>query len=183
MHSAARSLGRIGTGVNKGFWEMTADEANAYYSAELNKIVIPGGILSPPFFDGRLPTAFNFGAAPQSFRSAFAHACAGAIGSIIGHEITHGFDDQGRKYNAAGLYKNWWSNDSANAFNKNAQCFVDYFSSLGENGVGTLGENLADSGGIHNSFETYKSQRSSYTIAATGVQVPRRVRKIAKFLF
>ena len=71
VHSAARSLGRIGTGVNKGFWEMTADEANAYYSAELNKIVIPGGILSPPFFDGRLPTAFNFGAAPQPFRSSF----------------------------------------------------------------------------------------------------------------
>ena len=102
-------------------------------------------------------------------------ARAGAIGSIIGHEITHGFDDEGRKYNAAGLYKNWWSNASATAFNKHAQCFVDYFSSLGENGLGTLGENLADSGGIHNSFETYKSQRSIYTIAATGVQVPRRV--------
>ena len=70
------------------------------------------------------------------------------------------------------MYKNWWSNASATAFNKNAQCFVDYFSSLGENGLGTLGENLADSGGIHNSFDTYKSQRSVYTIAATGVQVP-----------
>jgi predicted metalloendopeptidase len=86
--------------------------------------------------------------------------------------MTHGFDDEGRKYNAAGMYKNWWSNASATAFNKNAQCFVDYFSSLGENGLGTLGENLADSGGIHNSFDTYKSQRSVYTIAATGVQVP-----------
>ena len=61
MHKAARSLGRIGSAVNKGLWDMTADEANAYYSAELNKIVIPGGILSPPFFDGQLPTAFNFG--------------------------------------------------------------------------------------------------------------------------
>jgi predicted metalloendopeptidase len=61
VHRAARSLGLIGTTVNKGLWFMSADEANAYYSPEMNQIVIPGGILSPPFFDGQMPTAFNFG--------------------------------------------------------------------------------------------------------------------------
>ena len=75
-------------------------------------------------------------------------------------------------YNAAGVFQNWWSNSSANAFLTRAACFVKYFSSLGEDGQGTLGENLADSGGIKNSFATYKSQRSVYSIAATGVQVP-----------
>lgn len=102
----------------------------------------------------------------------FADAGSGAIGSVIGHEITHGFDDQGRKYNSAGTLHNWWSNSSASAFQRKADCFVDYFKSFGENGQNTLGENLADSGGIHNSFETYKNQRSVYTIAGTGVQVP-----------
>jgi hypothetical protein len=67
VHRTARSLGRIGTAVQKGLWDMTADQANAYYSPELNKIVIPGGILSPPFFDGQLPTAFNFGTFPAHF--------------------------------------------------------------------------------------------------------------------
>jgi predicted metalloendopeptidase len=177
VHKSARGLGRIDNDVIKGLWDMTADEANAYYSSELNKIVIPGGILSPPFFDGRLPTAFNFGTSPppppiRNFGLGVAYTGAGAIGSVIGHEITHGFDDQGRKYNSAGLYQNWWSNASATAFEAKAACFVNYFNALGENGKNTLGENLADSGGTHNSFETYKNQRTTYTIEATGVQVP-----------
>jgi predicted metalloendopeptidase len=175
VHKSARGLGRIGNDVIKGLWDMTADEANAYYSSEMNKIVIPGGILSPPFFDGRLPTAFNFGTSPVLLRNSrliVAHAGSGAIGSVIGHEITHGFDDQGRKYNSVGAYQNWWTNASASAFEVKAACFVNYFSALGENGKNTLGENLADSGGTHNSFETYKNQRSVYTIAGTGVQVP-----------
>jgi predicted metalloendopeptidase len=75
-------------------------------------------------------------------------------------------------YNSAGVYKNWWSNSSSSAFEQKSACFVDYFSSLGESGSNTLGENLADSGGLHNSFETYKKQRSVYSIASTGVQVP-----------
>jgi predicted metalloendopeptidase len=69
VHKSARGLGRIDNDVIKGLWDMTADEANAYYSSELNKIVIPGGILSPPFFDGRLPTAFNFGTSPPPLLS------------------------------------------------------------------------------------------------------------------
>jgi len=81
-------------------------------------------------------------------------------------------DARAHRYNAAGNFKNWWSNSSAAAFISKASCFVRYFSGLGEDGAGTLGENLADAGGIKNSFETYKNQRSVYSIAATGVQVP-----------
>ncbi|KRX51220.1 Nucleolar GTP-binding protein 1 [Trichinella murrelli] len=122
---------------------------NAWYSPTKNSIVFPAGILQPPFYSANTIPAVNFG----------------SIGATIGHEITHGFDDQGAQYDSYGNLKNWWSNTSREAFNERAQCIVDQYSSfcypnLGENvcvkGVNTKGENIADNGGIKEAFNAYK---------------------------
>src|SRR6266852_5219892 len=119
---------------------MTPPTVNAYYSGAENSINFPAGILQPPFYDGKIDDAVNFG----------------GIGAVIGHELSHGFDDQGRKFDAAGNLENWWTPEDAKAFEERASCIADEYSGfvavknpdLKVNGRLTLGENTADNGGL-----------------------------------
>lgn len=127
---------------------MTPQTVNAYYSISSNEIVFPAGILQPPFFQKDLPSAINYG----------------AIGSVIGHEITHGFDNQGREFDADGNMHLWWTNSSLNQFEEKSQCFIKQYSNFivdgqNENGQRTLGENIADNGGVKISFTAYEKHR------------------------
>lgn len=136
--SRARSLRKIGKDTDPAEWHMTPPTVNAYYSPLENNINFPAGILQPPFFDRNADDAVNFG----------------GIGAVIGHEMTHGFDDQGRKYDARGNVKDWWTAADAREFEKRAQCLVEQYSgftAVGDvklNGKLTLGENTADNGGV-----------------------------------
>jgi putative endopeptidase len=140
-----RNLAKIGKPVDKTEWEMTPPTVNAYYNPLENNINFPAGILQPPFYSARADAAVNFGGA----------------GAVIGHELTHGFDDQGRQFDARGNLKDWWTPADAKAFEERAQCFVDQYSSLTAvddvklNGKLTLGENTADNGGLRISLMAY----------------------------
>ncbi len=133
-----RQLGKIGKPVDRKEWGMTAPTVNAYYDPQMNTINFPAGILQPPFFDNTMDDAVNYG----------------DIGSVIGHEMTHGFDDQGRKFDAKGNLKDWWTAEDGKKFEERATCTADEYSSfepvpgLKVNGRLTLGENTADNGGI-----------------------------------
>jgi len=137
-----RQLDRIGKPVDRGEWNMTPPTVNAYYSPLQNNINFPAGILQPPFFDNKMDAAVNYG----------------AIGSVMGHELTHGFDDQGRQFDGQGNLKDWWTTQDAAEFEKRAQCFIDEYSKFTPvddvhlNGKLTLGENSADNGGVRLSF-------------------------------
>ena len=143
IFESKRELQRIGKPVDKSEWEMTPQTVNAYFNPQQNEIVFPAGILQPPFFDVDLDDAVNYG----------------AIGVVIGHEITHGYDDEGRKYDAEGNLNEWWSDADAKAFEARAQKVVDQYNGyealpgLHVNGKLTLGENLADLGGTSIAFE------------------------------
>jgi len=132
------NLDKIGKPVDLKEWSMTPPTVNAYYSPLRNNINFPAGILQPPFFDKSLDDAPNYG----------------AIGAIIGHELTHGFDDQGRKFDAQGNLADWWTPEDAKEFERRADCFVRQYSqyvATGDvklNGKLTLGENTADAGGV-----------------------------------
>ncbi len=134
----ARQLAKIGKPVDKAEWEMTPPTVNAYYHPQQNNINFPAGILQPPFFDNKLDDAVNFG----------------GIGAVIGHELTHGFDDEGRQFDGDGNLKPWWTEADGKAFTERAKCIVDEYSSFTAvddvklNGNLTLGENIADNGGI-----------------------------------
>jgi putative endopeptidase len=138
-----RQLARVGLPVDRSEWGMTPQTVNAYFSPTQNEIVFPAGILQPPFFDLEMDDAVNYG----------------AIGMVIGHEITHGYDDQGRKYNADGNLADWWTEADAKAFEQRAKLLVDQYNSyevlpgLKVNGQLTLGENIADLGGASIAFE------------------------------
>lgn len=125
---------------------MTPPTVNAYYSPLLNEIVFPAGILQPPFFNAEADDAINYG----------------SIGGVIGHEITHGFDDQGSRFDAEGNLKMWWTQDDRKKFNERAACVVDQFSSyevlpkLFMNGKLTLGESIADLGGLTVSYDAFQ---------------------------
>jgi endothelin-converting enzyme/putative endopeptidase len=133
-----RELAKIGKPVDRKEWEMSPPTVNAYYDPQLNDINFPAGILQPPFFDKRLDDAINFG----------------AIGAVIGHELTHGFDDEGRQFDADGNLRDWWTPADARAFDEREQCFVQEYSAFTPvddvhlNGKLTLGENTADNGGL-----------------------------------
>lgn len=136
---------KIGQPVDKTEWGMTPAQVNAYYSPTENKIVFPAGILQTPFYDFRAPRAVNYG----------------AIGVVVGHEITHGFDDQGKNFNKDGNSEDWWTTKSKNGFKQNAKCLVDQYSKYkmygkNLNGNQTLGENIADNGGSKAAFKAYK---------------------------
>ena len=138
---------KAGKPVDKEEWFMTPQTVNAYYNPTTNEICFPAGILQYPFFDAKADEAFNYG----------------AIGVVIGHEMTHGFDDQGRQYDASGNLKDWWTPADAEGFNKRADMYADFFSNikvlpdLNANGRFTLGENLADHGGLMVSFNAFKN--------------------------
>ena len=134
-----RNLNKIGTPLDKTEWGMTPPTVNAYYSPSNNDINFPAGILQPPFFDRNVDDAVNFG----------------GIGVVIGHELTHGFDDQGSKFAADGNLTNWWTDTDRKEFEKRTDCVADEYSKfvpvddLHLNGKLTLGENTADNGGMH----------------------------------
>ncbi|MBI3552006.1 MAG: M13 family metallopeptidase [Elusimicrobia bacterium] len=133
-----RQLAKIGKPVDRQEWDMTPPTVNAYYNPQMNDINFPAGILQPPFYDNALDDAVNFG----------------AIGGVIGHELTHGFDDEGRKFDAKGNLTDWWTPEDAKAFEGRAQCLVDEYAGFTAvegvklNGKLTLGENTADNGGL-----------------------------------
>jgi putative endopeptidase len=140
-----RQLSKIGKPVDKTEWEMTPPTVNAYYNPLENNINFPAGILQPPFYSANADAAVNFGGS----------------GAVIGHELTHGFDDQGRQFDARGNLKDWWTPADAKAFEDRAQCVVDQYASLTAvddvklNGKLTLGENVADNGGLRISLMAY----------------------------
>jgi endothelin-converting enzyme/putative endopeptidase len=131
-------LAKVGRPVDRSEWRMAAPTVNAYYDPSVNEMVFPAGILQPPFFSAAFPAEMNYG----------------AIGAVMGHELTHGFDDQGRKFDAAGRKRPWWTPEVSKRFEERAQCvdaqFDGYRTSEGApvNGKLTLGENLADLGGL-----------------------------------
>jgi putative endopeptidase len=133
-----RQVVKIGKPVDRSEWLMTPATVNAYYDPPMNSINFPAGILQPPFFDKRMDDAVNFG----------------AIGAVIGHELTHGFDDQGRQFDANGNLRDWWTTRDAQEFESRASCFVREYSNFTAiddiklNGKLTLGENTADNGGV-----------------------------------
>jgi putative endopeptidase len=134
----AYDVGKIGKPMDRGEWNMTPPTVNAYYNPLRNEIVFPAGILQPPFYDPNRDDAINYG----------------AIGAVIGHELTHGFDDQGSKFDAQGNLKNWWTDEDFKKFQARGDCIVKQFDSfvvepgLNENGKLVEGESIADLGGL-----------------------------------
>jgi predicted metalloendopeptidase len=142
-----RELAKLGKPVDRTEWNMSPPTVNAYYSRSMNEIVFPAGILQPPFFWAEADDAVNYG----------------AIGVVIGHEMTHGFDDQGAKYDAAGNLRNWWTEADRKAYADRtglmARQFDGYrpFSDAAVNGELTLGENIADLGGLKISWAALRA--------------------------
>ena len=138
-----RQIIRVGKAVDKTEWHMTPPTVNAYFNPLQNEIVFPAGILQPPFFDVTMDDAVNYG----------------AIGVVIGHEITHGYDDQGRQFDADGNLNDWWTDRDAKEFEARAQKVVDEYDAfeplpgLHVNGKLTLGENIADLGGVSIAYD------------------------------
>jgi endothelin-converting enzyme/putative endopeptidase len=133
-----RQLGKIGKPVDRGEWGMSPPTVNAYYNPSMNEMVFPAGILQPPFYAVGMKPWVAFG----------------GIGMVMGHELTHGFDDEGRQFDGDGNLREWWSKGVSDEFDKRAECVkkqYDDYTVLGDvhlNGKLTLGENLADLGGI-----------------------------------
>ncbi len=138
---------KAGKPVDRDEWHMTPQTVNAYYNPTTNEICFPAGILQYPFFDPKADEAFNYG----------------AIGVVIGHEMTHGFDDQGRQFDSTGNMHDWWTASDAAGFNERADLYDRFFSAievlpgLKSNGRLTLGENLADHGGLQVAWYAYKN--------------------------
>ncbi|WDF56888.1 M13 family metallopeptidase [Mucilaginibacter sp. KACC 22063] len=142
-------IGHLGKPVDKTRWGMTPPTVNAYYNPVNNEIVFPAGILQFPFFDFKADDAINYG----------------GIGAVIGHEMTHGFDDQGRQYDADGTLRDWWKKEDADKFKVRADMVVDQYNhytvldTMHVNGRLTLGENLADLGGLNIAYEAFKKTK------------------------
>uniref|UniRef100_A0A9J7Z1K2 Membrane metallo-endopeptidase-like 1 n=1 Tax=Cyprinus carpio carpio TaxID=630221 RepID=A0A9J7Z1K2_CYPCA len=145
--SAQKGHKKLREPVDPDMWIIGAAVVNAFYSHNRNQIVFPAGILQPPFFSEKQLQALNFG----------------GIGMVIGHEITHGFDDQGRNFDKDGNMYNWWSNFSAERFEDQSKCMVEQYGKFswklagGQNvsGITTLGENIADNGGVRQAYKAY----------------------------
>lgn len=145
-HAYKEMIDKLGKPVDKTEWGMTPPTVNAYYNPSYNEIVFPAGILQFPFFDFNADDAINYG----------------AIGAVIGHEMTHGFDDQGRQYDKDGNLKEWWTPADATKFTGKAKKVIDLYNGFTlmdnqhVNGALTLGENLADIGGLNIAYEAFK---------------------------
>ncbi|KZC14076.1 Endothelin-converting enzyme 1 [Dufourea novaeangliae] len=138
---------RLGSPVNKTLWNTAPAVVNAYYSRSKNRIMFPAGILQPPFYHRYFPRSLNYG----------------GIGVVIGHEITHGFDDKGRLFDKDGNLHRWWKYNAIYGFHQRAQCLIDQYSrytvsevGMQIDGVNTQGENIADNGGIKQAFRAYE---------------------------
>jgi len=149
-HEVSKLLMEINKPTDKSTWEMTPFTVNAYYQPMNGEICFPAGILKDPFFSSTNPSYINYG----------------AIGSIMGHEITHAFDNEGKNFDKNGKLSNWWTNSTTEEFNKLTQCYIEQYGNytidgangikLNINGKLTLGENLADNGGLARSYDAYK---------------------------
>ncbi|XP_041983759.1 endothelin-converting enzyme homolog isoform X2 [Aricia agestis] len=144
LYSLKNDLKKLDQPVNKTKWGMTPSTVNAYYTPTKNQIVFPAGILQLPFYDGDNPKSVNYG----------------AMGVVMGHELTHAFDDQGREYDRFGNLNQWWNNATIARFKKRADCIQQQYAGYSMegqnlNGKQTLGENIADNGGLKASFHAY----------------------------
>ena len=152
-----RNLNKIGNPVDKSEWRMTPPTVDAYYSPPQNNINFPAGILQPPFYNPAADDAVKLG----------------AIGVVVGHELTHGFDDQGRKYDGAGNLRDWWTPEDARNFEARAECVVEEYETFSPvdgvklKGKLTLGENAADNGGIHLAYMALMRDLADKTIPDT----------------
>jgi putative endopeptidase len=148
-----RTLAKIGKPVDRTEWYMTPATVNAYYDSSVNQMVFPAGILQPPFYSPKASVAVNMG----------------AMGMVVGHELTHGFDDHGAQYDAYGNLKDWWSPTDKENFKEKTKCVVEQYNKyealpgLFVNGALTTGENIADIGGVKFSFQAYRSLRKGDT--------------------
>ena len=146
---------KAGKKVDKTEWQMTPQTVNAYYDPSTNEICFPAGILQYPFFDQTADDAFNYG----------------AIGVVIGHEMTHGFDDQGCQFDKEGNLKNWWTDTDKKNFDARAKVMADFFDAIEvapgvkANGKFTLGENIADHGGLQISYQAFKKATAAAPLA------------------
>ena len=146
LYESRRDLAKIGKPLDRTEWGMTPPTVNAYYSAPRNEIVFPAGILQPPFFNASADDAVNYG----------------GIGAVIGHEMTHGFDDQGRKFDGSGNLKNWWTEQDLKNYESRSGCVEKQFDAyvvsgdLHENGKLVLGESIADLGGLTIALKAYE---------------------------
>lgn len=153
---------KAGKPVDRDEWYMYPQTVNAYYNPTTNEICFPAGILQRPFFDMHADDAYNYG----------------AIGVVIGHEMTHGFDDQGRHYDKNGNMTDWWTEQDANNFAQRADVYVRFFSNikvlpdLNANGKLTLGENLADHGGLEVAYNAFKHATASKPLTTIGDFTP-----------
>ncbi len=145
-----RDLNKIGKPLDRNEWHMVPPQVNAYYDPAMNEMVFPAGILQPPFFTRGAPDAVNYG----------------AIGMVVGHELTHGFDDEGRQFDATGNLRDWWTRSVAQEFDRRAECVANQYDGytvvddVRLNGRLTLGENIADLGGIKLAFSAYQASRA-----------------------
>jgi len=152
-----KEIKKIGYEVDRQEWLMRPQDVNAYYNPTTNEIAFPAGILQSPFFSASAPAAANFG----------------GIGAVIGHELTHGFDDEGRQFDATGKLTQWWTQQSVDNFQQRSQCFQQLYSSytvdvggqsLHVDGLLTLGENLADCGGVKLAWAAFQKYASENNI-------------------
>jgi endothelin-converting enzyme/putative endopeptidase len=150
-----RQLAKIGKPVDRGEWGMTPPTVNAYYDPQMNDINFPAGVLQPPAFDPKSDAAPNYG----------------DTGGTVGHELTHGFDDEGRQFDAQGNLRDWWTEDDGKEFEKRASCISDQYSGytivddVKINGKLTLGEDVADLGGLLLAYMAWKADTTGQTLA------------------
>ncbi|KAL1123143.1 hypothetical protein AAG570_002230 [Ranatra chinensis] len=152
-HLTRIEQGHLGCPVNKTVWNTAPAVVNAYYSRNKNQIMFPAGILQPPFYHRYFPKSLNYG----------------GIGVVIGHEITHGFDDKGRLFDKFGNLHRWWKDQAIDNFHRKAQCIIEQYSKyvvqevgMQIDGINTQGENIADNGGIKQAFRAYKKWLSCH---------------------
>ncbi|CAG9770030.1 unnamed protein product [Ceutorhynchus assimilis] len=144
FYNLRKNLEKINEPVNKTTWSMVPSTVNAYYTPTKNQMVFPAGILQSPFYDSSFPDSLNYG----------------AMGVVMGHELTHGFDDQGRQYDKSGNLNHWWNNKTVDRFKQRTKCVVDQYNQYEiegakVNGNQTLGENIADNGGLKAAYHAY----------------------------
>ncbi len=157
-----RDLDKIGKPVDRSDWDMTPQQVNAYYDATLNEMVFPAGIQQPPFFDLDSGAAANYG----------------GIGMVMGHELTHGFDDEGRRFDGHGNLRDWWTQGSAQAFQRRTECVARQYegyaplAGLHINGKLTLGENIADLGGVKLAYTAFEKEQAGRAVPALGGFTP-----------
>jgi len=154
-----RLLDKVGKPYDRSEWSMSPQVVNAGYHPLRNDHTYPAGILQPPFFHQSYPAAINYG----------------AMGYVIGHELTHGFDDQGRKFDAQGRLTDWWTPAAVAGFEERAACVADQYSGyeiepgIAVNGKLTLGENIGDNGGLKQAWEAFQARKATHPADAAGL--------------